>query len=54
MIIAQQLYEGIKIGEGAVGLISYMRTDSMTLSKEAIEQARGLFEKKLFCRFFTK
>jgi len=40
MIIAQQLYEGIKIGEGAVGLISYMRTDSMTLSKDAVNQAR--------------
>ena len=45
MIIAQQLYEGIKIGEGAVGLISYMRTDSMTLSKEAIEQARNYLKK---------
>ena len=40
MIIAQQLYEGIKIDEGAVGLISYMRTDSMTLSKDAVNQAR--------------
>ncbi len=50
MIIAQQLYEGIKIGDGAVGLISYMRTDSMTLSKEAVGQARDYLKKKLFIR----
>ncbi len=38
MIIAQQLYEGIDIkGEGSVGLITYMRTDSTRISKEAIE-----------------
>ncbi len=36
MFIAQQLYEGVDIGEGLVGLITYMRTDSTTLSKEAL------------------
>lgn len=41
MRIAQQLYEGIDIGEGAVGLITYMRTDSVTLAKEAVEEIRG-------------
>jgi DNA topoisomerase I len=40
MRIAQQLYEGVDIGEGAVGLISYMRTDSLNLSREAIDQIR--------------
>ena len=40
MRIAQQLYEGIDIGEGAVGLITYMRTDSVTLAKEAVEEIR--------------
>ncbi len=40
MRMAQQLYEGVDIGEGAVGLISYMRTDSLNLGKEAIEQIR--------------
>ena len=40
MRVAQQLYEGIDIGEGAVGLITYMRTDSVTLAKEAIEEMR--------------
>lgn len=40
MMIAQQLYEGIDIGTGTVGLISYMRTDSVNLSKEALEEIR--------------
>ena len=45
MSIAQQLYEGIDIsGEGAVGLITYMRTDSLRLSEEAIAAAKGFIE----------
>lgn len=40
MRTAQQLYEGIDIGGGAVGLISYMRTDSVNLAAEAIEEIR--------------
>jgi len=41
MAIAQQLYEGIDIeGEGTVGLITYMRTDSLRISEEAIASAR--------------
>ncbi|HME40043.1 MAG TPA: DNA topoisomerase I [Steroidobacteraceae bacterium] len=42
MRVAQQLYEGVDIGEGQVGLISYMRTDSLNLSQEAIGQIREL------------
>src|ERR1700722_10146672 len=42
MRVAQQLYEGVDIGEGAVGLITYMRTDSLNLSQEAIGQIRDL------------
>jgi DNA topoisomerase-1 len=42
MSIAQQLYEGVDItGEGTVGLITYMRTDSLRLSEEAIASARS-------------
>ena len=42
MSIAQQLYEGVEIaGQGSVGLITYMRTDSLRLSEEAIAAARG-------------
>ena len=41
MRVAQQLYEGIDIGEGAVGLISYMRTDSLNLAAEAVTEIRA-------------
>jgi len=41
MSIAQQLYEGVEIpGKGSVGLITYMRTDSFRISKEALSDAR--------------
>ena len=39
MTVAQRLYEGIDIGEGSVGLISYMRTDSVTLADEALTRS---------------
>ena len=43
MAIAQQLYEGVEIeGEGAVGLITYMRTDSLRISEEAIAATKQL------------
>ncbi len=42
MRIAQQLYEGIDTGEGAVGLITYMRTDSVNMAEEAITEIREL------------
>ncbi len=41
MRIAQELYEGVNVGEGDVGLITYMRTDSVTVAGEAQEQARA-------------
>lgn len=41
MAIAQQLYEGVDIqGEGSVGLITYMRTDSLRISEEALADAK--------------
>ena len=42
MRVAQQLYEGVDIGEGTVGLITYMRTDSLNLAQEAIGQIRDV------------
>ena len=45
MRIAQQLYEGVDIGEGSVGLISYMRTDSVTLAAEAVTEIRATIDK---------
>ena len=45
MMIAQRLYEGLELpGEGSVGLITYMRTDSNRVSQEAIGQVRGLIQ----------
>ena len=42
MMVAQQLYEGVELeGEGAVGLITYMRTDSVRLSDDALNDARS-------------
>ena len=40
MRLAQQLYEGVDIGEGNVGLITYMRTDSVSLAAEAVTEIR--------------
>lgn len=46
MLIAQQLYEGLDLGkEGPVGLITYMRTDSFQVSKEAIQECRDFIGK---------
>ena len=42
MQVAQKLYEGVAIGEGTVGLISYMRTDSVNLSAEARSEIRDV------------
>jgi DNA topoisomerase I len=46
MRIAQQLYEGVEIDSGAVGLISYMRTDSVNLAQDAIQEIRTLIEER--------
>lgn len=47
MSIAQQLYEGIEIsGRGSIGLITYMRTDSLRLSEEAVSAAREYITKR--------
>jgi DNA topoisomerase-1 len=46
MTVAQRLYEGIDIGEGSVGLISYMRTDSVTLADEALTEIRAVITER--------
>ena len=46
MSVAQQLYEGIDLGDGAVGLISYMRTDSVALADDAVNDLRNLIEQR--------
>ncbi len=40
MMLAQTLYEGVKTDKGTMGVITYMRTDSLNVAKEAIEKAR--------------
>ena len=45
MRLAQQLYEGQDIGEGSVGLITYMRTDSVSLAAEAVQEIREVAAK---------
>ena len=45
MQIAQRLYEGVDIGDGAVGLITYMRTDGVDLAPEAVAAARRVIAK---------
>ncbi|MBK7251794.1 MAG: DNA topoisomerase I [Gammaproteobacteria bacterium] len=42
MQLAQKLYEGVDIGEGAIGLITYMRTDSVALAAEAVQEMRSV------------
>lgn len=47
MLIAQQLYEGIELGkEGAVGLITYMRTDSVNVASSALSEVRNFIKDK--------
>lgn len=47
MMIAQQLYEGVDVeGEGTLGLITYMRTDSLRLSEEAMAAAAGFIRQR--------
>lgn len=47
MRLAQQLYEGIELGEGSVGLITYMRTDSVNLSESSLSQAKAFLKQEL-------
>ena len=47
MMLAQALYEGKELGkEGAVGLITYMRTDSTRVSNDAIDEVRQLIRER--------
>ncbi|UCB57427.1 MAG: type I DNA topoisomerase [Candidatus Omnitrophota bacterium] len=52
MRIAQQLYEGLDIGdEGSVGLITYMRTDSVTISEAALAACRDYLERNFGAKY---
>ena len=47
MMLAQRLYEGVEIGtEGLTGLITYMRTDSVRVSQDAVQEVRQLITER--------
>ena len=55
MRVAQELYEGVELGdEGAVGLITYMRTDSTRVSELAAQQARDYLTTLFGAQFLAK
>ena len=55
MRIAQQLYEGVDVkGQGTVGLITYLRTDSVRISEEADASARAFIEESYGSQFLSK
>ncbi len=55
MMLAQQLYEGMEIGkDGLLGLITYMRTDSTRISKEAAEEARAVIRERFGAEYLPQ
>ena len=54
MRVAQQLYEGMDVGSGTVGLITYMRTDSFNMATEAIMQIRDYVKKNFDAEYLPK
>jgi len=46
MMVAQNLYEGVKTPDGTSGVITYMRTDSLNMASEAVNGIRDIIEKK--------
>jgi DNA topoisomerase-1 len=54
MMVAQKLYEGVKTHKGTMGVITYMRTDSLNLAKEAVAEAREFIEKNFGEKYLPK
>ena len=54
MKVAQSLYEGVAVGKVVTGLITYMRTDSVTLSKDAVAEMRGYITKNYGSEYLPK
>ncbi|HXG41746.1 MAG TPA: type I DNA topoisomerase [Dehalococcoidia bacterium] len=55
MVIAQQLYEGVRLGaQGEVGLITYMRTDSTHLAETALEEVRDYIRQQIGAEFLPR
>jgi len=55
MVIAQQLYEGVELGdEGSVALITYMRTDSVHLAESAVAEARDVIRQTFGAKYLPE
>ena len=54
MMVAQKLYEGVKTNKGTSGVITYMRTDSLNLAKEAVEVARDYIKANYGDKYLPK
>ena len=54
MMVAQKLYEGVKTNNGNMGVITYMRTDSLNLAKEAVNNARAYIESNFGEKYLPK
>ena len=54
MMVAQTLYEGVKTPDGTSGVITYMRTDSLNLAKEAVDGVRDMIESKYGKKYLPK
>jgi DNA topoisomerase-1 len=54
MKVAQSLYEGVAVGKEVTGLITYMRTDSVTLSNDALTEMRGFITKNYGADYLPK
>ncbi len=54
MLIAQELYEGVRIGSEVVGVITYMRTDSVRIADEALKSAREFIKENIGREYLPK
>lgn len=54
MMLAQKLYEGVKTHKGVMGVITYMRTDSLSLAAEAVNAARDFIEQNYGKKYVPK
>ena len=54
MMVAQTLYEGVKTPDGVMGVITYMRTDSLNIAAEAIEGIRDIIQSKYGDKYLPK
>lgn len=54
MMVAQTLYEGVNTPNGVTGVITYMRTDSLNIAKDAIDEVRNVIKKRFGDKYLPK